>query len=447
MVIIFYFCPKKTSINQIVEQMLLENGNILDLLFADNDDDMIFDKQGKLWINRNDLLMNIGQDDPDQPSIVDDHQFNQYYCRLRGNLLFVVDSFDNKSKQQPSLNLIILSKKFTIKLCDSTTTSKSSSLLFEFCLLLNVAPKNKTTTITTTVEKYRFACDQIEDRDDWIKKIYLSSFEFLHTLHRALDEDFLLKKLKQNSNQTDHLIDDDDDDRIDQSPINFHLIIGCDNVNTLCNHSQTSPLLFLRVFLRKNQESLWKFLGQTETIQSRSPQFVNSIRMLDFQQQEIQLKFELYSVIESYFRIELFLAYAFDQIHQVSKQSINVINEVNLTNLKTRKFVGHLKYQIIIDRQNDNDGYLNDLSVNNHFQQRPQLDSIEMSGKLEKSGEFRMEKEHPDLGNIPETLFNQPPITRRLCFNPYDQSNLSKIIVEEFMQDSSFVFIIPLILL
>lgn len=392
--------------------MHVENGNILDVLFAGKDSGL-FAKQGKLWIN--DLFLNNDNDhDNHHQQPFDDHKkFIQYYCRLRGNLLFVIDLDNSKIISKP-LNLIILSQNFNIKLCDS----KPNCSLFEFCLVLNVHKD------TNKKKNYHFACNTIEDRDDWIKNIYLASFHFLRSLHKALGDDFLQK---QNSYQHDAINDGVDYHHVDLLKY-LRIIIGCDNVLTLCNHSGTSPRFFIKLFSRnplKKQE--WKFLGQTESIQSKSPQFVNSISIfIDVDNfLEIELKFELHYVIETHLKIEFLYAYAYEKIiaNQIDTPKIF---KLNLKNPKTNKLVGKLKFQII-DNSNDN----------SHHQFT--LNHSKMSNKP-----IIIRNEHNE--NISSNLFNASS-TKRLFFSAYDQSIASKIILEECMQDTRFVFVIPMIIL
>lgn len=356
--------------------------NILELFHSKSS---LFDREGRLLVQ----CGGGGYKDSQQ-------EFRECVCRLKGNLLLLAE-IEKRKTNDLFIHLLVLNN-FEVKLSADWKD-------FEFCIVLNhrnVQPS----------DKYFFCCESRSERDKWIESIYLASYNFLVPFHKALSEQYS-KHLKPQKCEENLLVDS-----------TRFMIIKCDNI--LCSVN-FEPDLFVKVFFRRSFiDQCWRYLGHTETIASKSPQFSTGIRLPNFS--PLEFKFELHNVIERQFDISFLFASAYFYLRSASDTEYFRTKLVGTTK---QNFVGSISFKVA--------------KTHPQVQRSLSLTVLNRPGHILKrstSVPNMVTLINPTI--VQNDLFNNT-ISRQFVFNVLQRK--SSVMIEEQMSESKFVFLIPQILL
>ena len=360
------------------------------------------EKEGK-------LLVQCGNNDLLQKS------YHECLCRLRGNLLLVAELNNSLAKTDYIVQLLVLNN-FEIKLCDESKN-------YEFCIgLCNKHSSNQS--------KYYFICESRSERDKWIESIYLASFNFLIPFHKALIDQII----RQNKT---FLVDNNRIDTCHIGSTNQIITIKCDNIQCTSNFE---PNLFVRVFYRRSYiDSTWNYLGTTEQIYSTSPNFCCGIGLPKSSLSLIELKFELHNVLEKHFQSSYLLAFAYFHFNRNFIIDQKLYFTIQLLSTVQYRSVGTLKFRIFKELYPK---MPKSLSLNNLSSTEELIlknSNLKSTSSMENLNEA-IDSSRPCLNN---DLFTNT-ISKRFSFQSRDSN---QIVIEEFMSESKFSFLVPQILL
>ena len=382
--------------------------NLVELFYSES---RLFDFEGKLFVR----LENNKQSTAN---------YQECLCRLRGNLLLIgqIISSPKANTSHLAISLVILNK-FEIKLCEEAKH-------YEFCIHLNKS---------ANFEKYYFICNTNTERDKWIQSIYLASFDFLKSVQRALKD-----KLNEKQENEIKLKSCNQIVTIQASPTlqpNRFLLVKCDS---LLLSSAIDLFVFVKVYYRKLYlDQRWTYLASTELIQSQSPQFSSRINLPSHPL--IELKFELFKVIEPELDTSFLAAFAYFLISSTNKCPSHY--QVPLVGLDHNQPIGLLLFSLIIESRS---------------QIRKSISLVELATTNKSLGSskffkvFKRSSSSFDMNLETETQHNRQAGTANfdIFFNTLHKKfsfhvlpDRSDLTIEEFMSESKFVFLIPQILM
>lgn len=359
-------------------------------------------------------------------------QFQECICRLRGNLLWIcelggttapADSSSNKLNNDPSIALVILNK-FEIKLCEE-------SKHYEFCLQLNKS--------ANFIEKYNFICSSRSERDKWIESIYLASFEFLKSVHRALSDNFNDRRqieVNVNSSRFTSYWNNSSSTSTTSSVTSSEgcfISIRCDN---LLHQVTFEPLVSVKVYSRRLYiDCKWQYLACTEEIPSRSPHFARWIHVPLQRRTCVELKFEVYKAVNC-LGTAFLVAFAYCPLPR--KEHFPNRFHLPLLAIDSNISVGYLSFTVHHPHQ----------SLASNIRKCTSLETLlSFKGTREITGQFQRGQSSLNLAMETEPL---PPtdgkIYRRKFAFPV-LSNKPELIIEETLEEVELSFKIPLILM
>lgn len=387
--------------------------HLVELFYSES---QLFDREGRLFVRA------------ESKQAIARH-YQKCICRLRGNLLLIADVSSSHSISEESICLIVLNN-FEIKLCEESKN-------YEFCIHLNLKSAQ-------FLEKYYFICNSRSERDKWIESIYLASFNFLKSIYRTLCDDYEKKQEREiTPNSVSQSAENVQSNRLNQS--NGFLVIRCDNL--LCTPT-IDPFVYVKVFYRRLYIDLcWHYLGSTEVIQSKSPQFNCAINLPLLELAIFELKFELYHVLEQEFDTSFLSAFTYFQFPR-ALTCHNCCFALHLFSLDNSHSNGSLSFTLFGNRLKSK--LRKRLSLKEFCLQRKnfalQLKPINRQASQSLPNlVMNTENEFHNAVNSSEFNVFSNPITKSFSFKAY--SNSADLILEEYMAESKFVFLIPQILM
>lgn len=272
-----------------------------------------YDKEGFLFVReRKEGILNQWKSET----------FIERFCRLRGNLLFIInlnnsvisgendfkDIYNQPSSRSISANQIVfvlLLEECVIKLADEENY-KHFSFIIEY-------GKDDST------KPFHFANISQQERDSWVESIHLSSLNYLRSLKKTLvdlkvssgfdvnDDNYLADKQSSSSAQIPGAST--------YQPINSLIKSKCDSSSYFsisCNvftsyYIPFKPALMVAVFYRTETYGIWNYLDKSEIILSRSAKFAKQFCLPSSHWTSIHLRFKVYDVIERYTNTKILL--------------------------------------------------------------------------------------------------------------------------------------------
>ena len=430
-------------------QMYVNTNHLIELFYSES---QLFDLEGKLFVRTE--LNKQKQPSSTTTTTTTTGNYQKCFCRLRGNLLLIADisTFIN-SISNLSICLVILNN-FQIKLTEVSAQD-------EFCITLNNNHNNKSNQY---VEKYYFICNSRSERDKWVENINLVSFNFLKPIYQVYSENFNKKRNNEiiftKSFEVNVQLSTINSLNNNNNNNNLFILIKCNN---LLITPTIDPFVYVKVFYRKLYiDQYWHYLGSTEVIQSKSPQFDCAINLPDQLVQQanlkLELKFELYNIVEQVFDTSYLAAYGYfifyyNKVFNNSNNNYNFCNKVKLCTLDNNNhlFKGILSFTVFRNHFGNNKlrksfsleefpySKLDFTAKTSNFQIKGSLPNLTMN--CDNDQFYNMGSSFTD---DPYNIFNNT-ICKKFLFKTH--SNSSFIILEEFMSESKFVFLIPQILM
>ncbi|RWS06693.1 hypothetical protein B4U79_02585 [Dinothrombium tinctorium] len=310
--------------------MLINSDEIQRLALLDS---VCYEKEGFLFVReRNDRILSWRNE-----------AFIERLCRLKGNLLFILDTntanaandvylpslpVSSSSSADRSIVYALVLEEYTIRLVDESSDK-------HFCFVIDFG-KNE------TAKPFFFASISQHERDSWVEAIHLSSFVYLRLIYKS----FL--KLKPNIEQLPQT-SPANESTVSENSVVF--TISCSVIFYGYGHECFEPNLFVTVYKRDDKLDAWQFLGKTETITSRSVSFAKQFHFTPKNDNIYSLKFKVFDVIERLTETRIFLGEA---IHVHTTEADEVIRKANVviyelqlvSSLRDSQVIGKLQLHV-----------------------------------------------------------------------------------------------------
>ncbi|RWS23983.1 Type I inositol-3:4-bisphosphate 4-phosphatase-like protein [Leptotrombidium deliense] len=329
-------------------------------------DSVHYEKEGFLFVReRNDGLLSRRND-----------AFIERLCRLKGNLLFVLNTNTNPAESDvywstlPSLPVcaaersivyVLLLEEYTIRLLDESNDK-------HFCFIIDFG-KNE------TLKPFFFASISQHERDSWVEAIHLSSFTYLKLIQKS----FLQFKpsIEESSIENETAI-------TDKSVV---FIIACNLV--IYGHDSFEPNLYVNVYKRDNKLNVWQLIGKTEVVNSKKASFAKQFHFLPADDENYyNLKFKVFDVIERITETRMFLGEAVfltSDSNKVTnaqqKSNTSFYNLDIISSLRDTQVIGKLQLSIR-EKKSSIKQTMNGNGKRTSFIQRPQTLSVDSLRKV-----------------------------------------------------------------